>query len=56
MGFQGRADACKHHITKNYAKGQIEWSKARRYWTLEQWKPVLWRDESLFGSLMLVWV
>jgi len=30
------------------AKHRLEWCKARRNWTLEQWKPVLWSDESRF--------
>jgi hypothetical protein len=30
------------------AKHQLEWCKARRNWTLEQWKRVLWSDESRF--------
>uniref|UniRef100_A0A8K9WKQ5 RNA helicase n=1 Tax=Oncorhynchus mykiss TaxID=8022 RepID=A0A8K9WKQ5_ONCMY len=26
----------------------LEWCQAQRHWTLEQWKRVLWSDESLF--------
>ena len=29
-------------------KHQLEWSKAHRHWTLEQWKDILWIDESRF--------
>ena len=30
------------------AKRRLEWCKARPHWTLEQWKRVLWSDESYF--------
>ena len=28
------------------AKRRLEWCKAHHHWTLEQWKHVLWSDES----------
>ncbi len=31
---------------------QIEWSKAHRHWTLDQWKPVLWSDESCVSGIL----
>lgn len=49
MGFHGRAATCKPYITKHNAKRRMEWCKARRHWTLEQWKRVLWSDESRFS-------
>jgi hypothetical protein len=48
MGFHGRAAAHKPKITKRNAKRWLDWCKARRRWTLEQWKRILWRDESRF--------
>ena len=48
MGFYGRAAAHKPKITMRNAKRLLEWCKARRCWTLEQWKRVLWSDESRF--------
>ncbi|CDQ70437.1 unnamed protein product [Oncorhynchus mykiss] len=30
------------------AKRRLEWCKARRHWTLDHWKHVLWSDESHF--------
>jgi hypothetical protein len=48
MGFRGRAAAHKPKITMCNAKRRLEWCKARRHWTLEQWKCVLWSDESRF--------
>ena len=38
MGFHGRAAAHKPKITNRNAKCLLEWCKAHRYWTLEQWK------------------
>ena len=48
MGFHGRAATHKPKITVRKAKRQLEWCKARRHWTLEQWKGVLWSNESRF--------
>jgi hypothetical protein len=48
MGFHGRAAAHKPKITMRNAKHQLEGCKARHHWTLEQWKHVLWSDESRF--------
>ena len=31
------------------AKRRLEWGKAHRHWTLEQWKHILWSDESRFN-------
>jgi len=49
MGFYGRAAASKPYITKGNAKRLMQWYKARRHWTLEQWRRVLWSDESRFS-------
>ena len=59
MGFHGRAAALKPKITMRNAKRWLEWSIARRHWTLEQWKRVLWSDESRFTiwqSKERIWV
>ena len=48
MVFHGQAVAHKPKITMLNAKHQKEWCKAHHYWTLEQWKHVLWSDESHF--------
>lgn len=40
------------HITKYNGKQQIEWCKASRHWTLEQWKHGVMNHTFLFGSLM----
>jgi hypothetical protein len=49
--FHGQAAAHKPTITMRNAKRLLEWCKACRHWTLEQWKRVLWSDESRF----LIW-
>ena len=43
MGFHGRAAASP---MKCIAKHRIQCYKARCHWTLEQWRRVLWSDES----------
>ena len=48
MGFHGRVAAHKPKITTPNAKRWLERCKARLHWTLEQWKRVLWSDESRF--------
>jgi hypothetical protein len=49
MGFHGQADAHKPKITMRNAKRRLDWCKALRHWTLEQWKRVFWSDESRFS-------
>ena len=46
MDFHGRAAAHKSKITMCNAKRQLEGCQACRHWTLEQWKRILWSDES----------
>ena len=48
MGFNGRAAAHNPKITMRNAKRRLEWCKAHRHLTLEQWKRILWSDESRF--------
>ena len=48
MGFRGRAATHKPKITMRNAKHRLEWCKAHHHWTLEQWKHVIWSDESRF--------
>ena len=48
MGFHGQAAAHQPKITMRNAKRRLEWCKAYHRWTLEQWKRVLWSDESHF--------
>ncbi|CAI9536211.1 unnamed protein product [Staurois parvus] len=59
MGFHGRAAASKPSIAKCNAKCLMLWCKAHRHWTVEQWRRVLWSDQSRFSvwqSHGRVWV
>ncbi|CAI9571896.1 unnamed protein product [Staurois parvus] len=59
MVFHGRAAASKPSITKCNAKRWMPWRKACRHWALEQWRRVLWSDQSHFSvwqSVGHVWV
>ena len=59
MGLHGRAAAHKPKITMRNAKRWLEWYKAHHNWTLEQWKPVLWSNESritIWQSDGRIWV
>ncbi|CAI9535629.1 unnamed protein product, partial [Staurois parvus] len=49
MGFHGQAAASKPYITKCNAKRWMPWYKARCHWTLEQWRRVLWSNQSHFS-------
>ncbi|CAI9537683.1 unnamed protein product [Staurois parvus] len=49
MGFHGLAAASKPYITKLNAKRRMPWCKACHHWTLEQWRHVLWSDQSCFS-------
>lgn len=59
LGFHGRAAAHKPLITKSNRAARLKWCKAHRNWTVDQWKGVLWSDESrftLYRSDGRVWV
>ena len=59
MGFHGRATASKSYISKCNAKRCVQWCKARRHWTLEEWRHVLWSDDSCISIRQLdgrVWI
>ncbi|CAI9571015.1 unnamed protein product, partial [Staurois parvus] len=49
-GFHGRAAVSKTYITKCNAKHWMQWCTECHYWTLEQWRCVLWSDESHFSK------
>jgi hypothetical protein len=48
MGFDCRAAAHKPKISVCTAKRQLEWCKAHRHQTLEQWKRIFWSEKSHF--------
>jgi hypothetical protein len=48
MVFHGQAATYKPKIIVRNTKRRLEGCKARRHWTLEQCKRILWSDESRF--------
>jgi hypothetical protein len=59
MGFHGRAAAHKPNISPVNAKRRLKWCKERRHWTVDNWKRVIWSDEScytMWRSNGRVWV
>ena len=56
MGCSGRAAASKPHITKCNAKCRMPRCKARRHWTLEQWRCVLWSESPDLKPTEHLWV
>nr|XP_042905039.1 uncharacterized protein LOC122270693 [Parasteatoda tepidariorum] len=48
QGFHGRAAAHKPNISPSNARHRFQWCRARRQWTVEQWKSVMWSDESRY--------
>ena len=47
LGFYGQKAAHKLNITKITAS-HLKWCREWHHWTPEQWRQVLWSDESLF--------
>lgn len=53
MGLKGRISCRKPLLSKKHIKARLEWAKKRYNWTKEDWKKVIWSDETkinLFGS------
>jgi hypothetical protein len=51
LGIRGRAAAHKLNISPVNAKHLLKWCKGRRHWTVENWKRVIWSDESRYSML-----
>ena len=52
-GLHGRIAKKKPYLRLANKKKRLRWAKEHRHWTLEEWKKVLWTDESkfvVFGS------
>jgi hypothetical protein len=59
MGFHGRAAAHKPNISPENAKCHLKWCKERCHWTVNNWKRVIWSDDSrytMWWSNGRVWV
>jgi hypothetical protein len=48
MGFHGQAAAHKPNISPMNTKRRLKWCKERSHWTVDNWKCVIWRDESRY--------
>lgn len=55
IGFHGRAAAHKPNISIINKVARYRWCKERENWTIEQWKSVLWSDESRFTCSQSDW-
>ncbi|KAK1794911.1 hypothetical protein P4O66_010109 [Electrophorus voltai] len=49
MCFHGQTAASKLYITKHNAKRQMQWCKPCHQRTLEQWRHILWNNNSCFS-------
>lgn len=59
-GYNGRVARKKPFISKRNMKRRLDWARTHSSWTVDDWKRVLWTDESkfmLFGSdgIVRVW-
>lgn len=48
-GLHGRRPCKKPWLSKRNIKRRFQWAKDHAGWTVEQWKSVLWSDESKFN-------
>jgi hypothetical protein len=55
MGFHGRAAAHKSNILPVNAKRHLKWYKERHHWTADNWKCVIWSDESRYMMWLSDW-
>lgn len=58
-GLRGCVAAKKPRLTSVHKRKRLEWAKTHKNWTVEDWKKVLWTDESkfqIFGSNRRVFV
>jgi hypothetical protein len=59
-GVPWRAASHKPNISPVNAKGRLKWCKERRHWTADNWKRLIWGDESRYtmwrsGGRVWVW-
>lgn len=46
--LEARKKRSKPLLTKKHKQARLEWANAHEDWTVEQWRHVIWSDESLF--------
>jgi transposase len=47
-GYKSRIQVKKPFISPQNVKNRLDWARKHKDWTVEQWKKVLWSDESPF--------
>ena len=48
LGFRYYTPAVKPKINKEHKKIKLEWAHLHKNWSSEQWRQVIWSDESRF--------
>jgi transposase len=48
FGYAARVKAKKPRLTINQKKSRLAWAKAHSTWTIDDWRKVLWSDETKF--------
>jgi len=48
MGYHSRTALRKPHISEPNRKIRLSWARERRFWSIDDWKKVVWSDESRF--------
>jgi len=48
MGYNSRTALRKPNVSENNRKIRLKWARERRLWTIDDWKKVVWSDESRF--------
>src|SRR5690349_19495866 len=51
MGYSCRIKKKKPKLTEKHKKARLEWAKAHESWTSDEWRKVIWSDESKFNLL-----
>lgn len=49
LGYVARIKQKKPSLTLQHKKKRLEWAKKFRTWTVDEWKNVIWSDESKFN-------
>lgn len=47
-GLRGCVAAKKPRLTENHKRKRLQWAKERKLWTTNDWRKILWSDESSF--------
>ena len=62
MGYNSRTALRKPSVSENNRKIRLNWAREKRLWTIDDWKKVVWSDESRFtlfrndGKVQVWWL